>query len=49
MLPAIYFAEALVFALLALLAGSFSLVLVLSLALLDGVLMLTARGFRAAP
>jgi MFS family permease len=43
-LPAIYFAEALVFALLALLAGSFSLVLVLSLALVDGVLMLTARG-----
>ena len=36
--------EALVFALLALLAESFALVLVLVLALIDGALMLTARG-----
>ena len=43
-LPAIYGAEALLFAALALLAGSFWLPLVLLLALLDGVLMLTARG-----
>ena len=43
-LPAIYVAEALVFCLLALLASSFSLPLVLALALVDGVLMLTARG-----
>jgi predicted MFS family arabinose efflux permease len=43
-LPAIYAAEAGVFVLLALLAGSFSLALVLALALLDGALMLTARG-----
>jgi len=43
-LPAIYLGEAAAFALLALLAGSFSLVLVLVLALVDGVLMLTARG-----
>jgi MFS family permease len=43
-LPAIYLCEALVFALLALLAESFSLALVLLLALLDGALMLTARG-----
>ena len=43
-LPAIYAAEALVFVLLAVLAGSFSLVLVLALALVDGALMLTARG-----
>jgi anti-anti-sigma factor len=43
-LPAIYLGEAIVFALLALLASSFSLPLVLVLALLDGVLMLTARG-----
>jgi MFS family permease len=43
-LPAIYLGEAVVFGLLALVAGSFSLALVLLLALLDGVLMLTARG-----
>jgi MFS family permease len=43
-LPAIYAAEALVFGVLAVLAGSFSLAPVLALALLDGVLMLTARG-----
>ena len=43
-LPSIYLGEALVFALLALLAESFSLVLVLVLALIDGALMLTARG-----
>ena len=43
-LPSIYAAEAAVFGVLALLAGSFSLVPVLALALLDGVLMLTARG-----
>jgi MFS family permease len=43
-LPAIYAGEAVVFGVLALLAGAFSLPLVLALALLDGVLMLTARG-----
>jgi MFS family permease len=43
-LPAIYAGEALVFAVLALLAGSFALIPVLALALVDGVLMLTARG-----
>jgi predicted MFS family arabinose efflux permease len=43
-LPAIYVAEAAIFAVLALLATSFSLVPVLLLALLDGALMLTARG-----
>jgi predicted MFS family arabinose efflux permease len=43
-LPTIYLCEAIVFALLALLAESFSLVLVLLLALIDGALMLTARG-----
>ena len=43
-LPSIYLGEALVFALLAILADSFSLALVLVLALLDGALMLTARG-----
>src|SRR5215211_5490880 len=43
-LPAIYLTEALVFGTLALLAGSFSLAPVLGLALLDGILMLTARG-----
>jgi MFS family permease len=43
-LPSIYAAEALVFGILALLADSFSLAPVLLLALLDGVLMLTARG-----
>lgn len=43
-LPTIYATEAVVFGALALLAGSFSLAAVLALALLDGVLMLTARG-----
>jgi MFS family permease len=43
-LPAIYLAEAAIFVLLAALASSFSLALVLALALLDGALMLTARG-----
>jgi predicted MFS family arabinose efflux permease len=43
-LPTIYTAEALVFAILAVLAESFSLALVLILALTDGALMLTARG-----
>jgi predicted MFS family arabinose efflux permease len=43
-LPALYLGEAAAFALLALLAGSFWLVPVLALALIDGVLMLTARG-----
>jgi predicted MFS family arabinose efflux permease len=43
-LPALYAGEALAFGLLALLASSFSLVPVLALALVDGILMLTARG-----
>jgi MFS family permease len=43
-LPTIYLGEAVVFALLAILAESFSLALVLLLALTDGALMLTARG-----
>jgi len=43
-LPAIYAVEAVAFVLLALLASSFSLVLVLAIALIDGALMLTARG-----
>jgi MFS family permease len=43
-LPTIYAGEALVFGLLAFLAESFSLALVLVLALIDGALMLTARG-----
>ena len=43
-LPAIYLGEAVVFGLLALLADSFVLAPVLALALVDGVLMLTARG-----
>jgi len=43
-LPSIYLGEALVFALLALLADEFVLIAVLALALVDGVLMLTARG-----
>jgi len=47
-LPAIYATEAVVFGVLALLAGSFSLAPVLALALLDGVLMLSA-GCPAAP
>jgi MFS family permease len=43
-LPSIYLGEAAAFVLLAMLAESFSLVPVLILALIDGVLMLTARG-----
>lgn len=43
-LPAIYAAEALIFVLFALLATTFSLVPVLVLAIVDGALMLTARG-----
>ena len=43
-LPTIYLGEAAVFGALALLAESFSLAAVLGLALLDGMLMLTARG-----
>ena len=43
-LPAIYATEAAVFGVLALLADTFALAPVLALALLDGVLMLTARG-----
>jgi predicted MFS family arabinose efflux permease len=43
-LPAIYATEAVVFCCLALLADTFALAPVLALALLDGVLMLTARG-----
>ena len=43
-LPGIYAGEAAAFVLLALLANSFSLAPVLALALIDGVLMLTARG-----
>lgn len=43
-LPTIYVAEAVIFAALALLANSFSLAPILALALLDGALMLTARG-----
>ena len=43
-LPALYAGEAVCFGLLALLADSFSLVPVLALALVDGILMLTARG-----
>ena len=43
-LPALYAGEAIAFGLLALLAGSFALAPVLALALIDGVLMLTARG-----
>jgi predicted MFS family arabinose efflux permease len=43
-LPALYLGEAACFAVLAFLASSFSLPLVLILALVDGVLMLTARG-----
>ena len=43
-LPLIYVGEAACFGLLALLAESFSLPLVLALAFVDGVLMLTARG-----
>jgi predicted MFS family arabinose efflux permease len=43
-LPALYAAEAVAFGLLAVLAGSFSLPLVLLITLIDGVMMLTARG-----
>lgn len=43
-LPALYTGEAVAFGLLALLADSFALAPVLALALVDGVLMLTARG-----
>jgi predicted MFS family arabinose efflux permease len=43
-LPAIYAGEALCFGVLALLADSFVLAPVLALALIDGILMLTARG-----
>ena len=43
MLPLLYASEAAIFVALALLASSFSLALVLLLALLDGALMLTAR------
>jgi predicted MFS family arabinose efflux permease len=43
-LGALYVGEAVCFGLLALLASSFSLPLVLVLALIDGILMLTARG-----
>jgi predicted MFS family arabinose efflux permease len=43
-LPALYAGEAVCFGLLALLADSFLLIPVLALALIDGVLMLTARG-----
>jgi predicted MFS family arabinose efflux permease len=43
-LPTVYVGEAGAFTLLALLADSFSLPIVLALALIDGVLMLTARG-----
>jgi MFS family permease len=43
-LPALYLGEAAIFAALAVVADSFSLPLVLILALVDGMLMLTARG-----
>jgi MFS family permease len=43
-LPALYAGEAACFALLALLADSFSLAPVIALAFVDGILMLTARG-----
>jgi len=43
-LPGLYAAEAVIFVALAVLADAFSLPAVLALALLDGVLMLTARG-----
>jgi MFS family permease len=43
-LPALYLGEAAIFAALAVVAESFSLALVLILALVDGTLMLTARG-----
>ena len=43
-LPALYLGEAAIFAVLALVANSFSLAAVLALALADGMLMLTARG-----
>jgi len=43
-LPAIYLAEAILFALLALVAAEFLLIAVIVLTFLDGILMLTARG-----
>jgi MFS family permease len=43
-LPALYLGEAAIFAALAVVANSFSLAVVLFLALVDGMLMLTARG-----
>jgi MFS family permease len=43
-LPSIYLTEAVIFGVLAVLAGSFALIPVLALACLDGILMLTARG-----
>lgn len=47
-LPALYVLEAAIFGALALVAQSFSLPLVLALALVDGALMLTARGLTRA-
>jgi MFS family permease len=47
-LPTIYAIEALAFAALAVLAGSFSLPLVLAIAFVDGTLALTARGLSRA-
>jgi MFS family permease len=47
-LPSLYLVEALVFAALALVAGSFSLPLVLALAALDGILALTGRAVTRA-
>jgi MFS family permease len=47
-LPAIYFAEAAVYSVLAFISDRFLLVPVLALALVDGVLMLTARGLTRA-
>lgn len=47
-LPALYCAEALVFAILALVAGAFWLPAVLGLALIDGTLALTGRGLSRA-
>src|SRR3954451_18066318 len=45
LLPALYLGEAILFAALALTAGSFSLVLVLALATVDGTLAIAARAF----
>lgn len=47
-LPALYAVEAVVFGLLALLAGAFNLPLVLALAFLDGTIALTGRGLSRA-